>query len=221
MAYRKIDPRIWRDEKFRDFSRDEKLIVFYCLTAQTNRVGIFNFSPAMAAEELDMPLKAFMEAFRKVLKSLRWGYDERLRVLYIPTWWKYNKPENPNVVKGSLKDLKELPKTELLHDFKVNLQYLPETFHKAFHEGFQEVFPKGLPKSVTVTGTVTGTVENNIYEQVDTVNKEKKNINIINNKYNARSCNDISGPPPVLSIPLAGKNVDKFHITEDMVIEWR
>jgi len=50
--FRKIDPRTWRDEKFRHLDPLDKLIAFYILTGQTNRIGIFNFSPAMAVEEI-------------------------------------------------------------------------------------------------------------------------------------------------------------------------
>ena len=68
--YRKIDPRTWKDEKFRGLSSEEQLIVFYVLTAQSNRIGLFNFSPAMAAEDLDtLPqtfLKGFVEGFREI-----------------------------------------------------------------------------------------------------------------------------------------------------------
>ncbi len=48
--YRKIDTRMWRDERFTRLSTEEKLVAGYCLTAQSNRCGIFVFSPAMAAE---------------------------------------------------------------------------------------------------------------------------------------------------------------------------
>lgn len=46
--YRKIDPRIWRDEKFRRLTAVQKLVAVYCLTAQANRCGIFAFSTAFA-----------------------------------------------------------------------------------------------------------------------------------------------------------------------------
>ena len=57
--YRKIDPRTWKDEKFRVLLSEEKLIAFYVITAQSNRIGLFNFSPAMAAEDLETFSKPF------------------------------------------------------------------------------------------------------------------------------------------------------------------
>jgi hypothetical protein len=133
--YRKIDPRLWRDERVRRLNQLEKLIVIYCLTAQSNRVGIFNFSPAMAAEDLEISHQTFEKGFEKVCESLLWSYDKPSRVLYIPTWFKYNTPENPNVLIGCLNDLHELPKTPLLQLFRDNTRYLPKTFHQTFAEG--------------------------------------------------------------------------------------
>ena len=110
--YRKIDPRIWRDERFAMLAPDEKLIALYCLTCPSvNRCGIFVFSPAMAVEELGNVPETFRERFGRVCRVLKWGWDEQHRVLYFPSWWRYNRPENPNVLKGNLEDLNDLPET--------------------------------------------------------------------------------------------------------------
>lgn len=136
MRYRKVDPRVWKDEKFMTLGPREKLIALYCLTsAQTNRIGFFNFSPALAAEDLSFDPEVFAEGFEKVRETLGWRYDKQNRVCFLPTWWRYNHPENQNVLIGNLKDLHELPKTPLLEDFIMNLQYLSETYHQTFLEG--------------------------------------------------------------------------------------
>ena len=133
--YRKIDPRTWKDEGFRSLSMPEKLTAIYCITAQSNRIGIFSFSPALAAEDLETFPETFQEGFQKACETLSWRWDSAARVLYLPTWWKYNLPENPNVLKGCLADLGELPKTPLLAEFCSNLRYLPETLHQTFRDG--------------------------------------------------------------------------------------
>ena len=143
--YRKIDPRIWSDEKFTALSLRDKLITFYCITAQSNRIGLFLFSPAKGAEDLKLSFRTFAEGFGKVSKTLNFSFDKINRVLYLPTWWKYNCPENPNVLKACLSDLHDLPKTPLIEPFSNNKQYLPETFHQTFREGlafFRETFPQ-------------------------------------------------------------------------------
>lgn len=140
--YRKIDPRIWRDERFSTLATEEKLIALYCLTAQSNRCGIFVFSPAMAAEELRTSPQTFLERFRRVCAALRWKWDSDQRVLYFPTWWKYNPPENANVLSGNLKDLAALPETPLLQSFCDNIRYLPAAVSETFRERMGERYPK-------------------------------------------------------------------------------
>lgn len=133
--YRKVDPRIWRDEGFSELNPNEKLIAMYAITAQSNRCGLFSFSIGLAAEECGMAsdsythsyTHSFAEAFGKVCHTLGWSYDERRKVLYLPTWWKYNPPENPNHLKGCLSDLHELPQTELFAEFAQNDKYLSES----------------------------------------------------------------------------------------------
>jgi hypothetical protein len=141
MRFRKISPRLWKDEKFILLTQTEKLISLYCLTAQTNRIGLFNFSPAQAAEDLEISSETFAKGFKKVCERLKWTFDKEYRVLFIPTWWKYNTPENPNVLTACLKDISELPKTPLLSIFFSNLAFLPETFHETFLKGLAKPSP--------------------------------------------------------------------------------
>ena len=143
--YRKIDPRMWGDERFVALRPEEKLIAVYVITAQSNRIGMFRFSPAMAAEQLGMLPQTFREGFANVCRMLCWGFDESVRVLYMPTWWKYNLPENPNVLKSCMQDLHELPQSKLIADFASNLEHLPQTFHQTFREGLPKPSPKRMP----------------------------------------------------------------------------
>lgn len=143
--YRKIDPRFWKDEKIVSLVPFEKLIVLYLFTGQSNRIGLFSFSPGEAVEDLGLPIKTFREGFRKVCERLKLGWDEASRTLYLPTWWKYNCPDNPNVLKSCLYDLHEVPKTPLIAEFSANLSYLPETFHQTFKEGLPKPSPKPCP----------------------------------------------------------------------------
>jgi hypothetical protein len=125
--YRKIDPRIWSDERFRKLSPDDKLFAFYVLTCpQANRVGLFRFSLALAAEDLGTSFKGIETRFDRVWHTLRWRWDADVKVVYLPTWWKYNEPENPKHVIGCLKDLDDIPYTAFIADFATNTRYLPD-----------------------------------------------------------------------------------------------
>ena len=144
--YRKIDPRVWADEDFRNLKSLEKLVTFYLLTAQSNRIGIFNFSPGKACEDLGITHRTLMENFDRVCSLLAWEWDKKTRVLYIPSWFKYNLPVNPNVLKSCLGDLHELPTTKLKQKFVENLRYLPTTFHPMFCQTFQEGLGQPSPQ---------------------------------------------------------------------------
>jgi hypothetical protein len=131
--FRKLYPRFWRDEKVMRLNMEEKTVAAYCLTGpQSNRCGIYSFSTALAAEDLGTLPQTFAERFEGVLQTLKWRFDSALRVLYIPTWWKWNRPDNANQLIAALKDLEEVPETLLLQDFAANTRYLEGTFGVTF-----------------------------------------------------------------------------------------
>ncbi len=147
--YRRVCPRVWRDEKFATLSPVQKLVFLYAITAQSNRVGLFRFSPAMACEDLGLPIDEFREAFQAVRQSFGWGWDEANRVLFLPNWWRYNPPENPNTLKGAFADLAELPRTSLSERFAQVTTPLIERFKVPLPEGFGNHTPNvpgGLAK---------------------------------------------------------------------------
>ena len=60
-----------------------------------------------------MVSEGFAKGFDSVVSKMGWQYDPAARVLYLPSWWRWNGPSNPNEMKGRLKGLDELPETEL------------------------------------------------------------------------------------------------------------
>ena len=157
MRYRKIDPRFWSDERVRKLNTVEKAVALYLFTAQSNRIGLFYLSTAKATQELGMETlpkrspnvtQTFEEGFAKVCRTLNIGWDEEAQVLYLPTWWKYNHPENGNVLKGALKDLHEVPKTRLFAEFSSNMRYLATNVQQTFRDGLANVcqtLPERMP----------------------------------------------------------------------------
>ena len=81
--YRKLYPRIWRDEKFRLLSNVEKLITVYVLTCQSNRIGLFSFSPGKACEDLGTLPPTFQEGFLNVCRTFGWEWDDGARMLAV------------------------------------------------------------------------------------------------------------------------------------------
>lgn len=204
--YRKIDPRIWRDERFSRLCAEDKLIALYCLTAQSNRCGIFVFSPAMAAEELGTLPHTFRERFRNVCQTLRWGWDEGVRILYLPTWWKYNPPENANVFAGCLKDLEELPQSPLLYEFCNNVSYLPGTLGVTLRERWGERYPKPSP----------------IQEQEQEQEQEQDSDSPEPAEPASVQVEIVPTEPPVLVFPVVGSQTAReWPLSREKLAEWQ
>lgn len=131
--FRKIDPRIWHDEKFKLLSAEDKLVALNCLTSpQVNRAGIFFHSIAMASDSLGMKQEGYRKGIGRVCEALKWEFERVSGVLYLPTWWKYNGKCGPKTMSGNLEDLHDLPQTLLLQHFFNNRRYLTDSEYDCF-----------------------------------------------------------------------------------------
>jgi len=160
LAWAKVFAAFWRDEAVMALSTDEKLVAIYCLTGPQKRgCGIFSFSIGAGFEDCGFDYETFRKHFANVVRTLEWRYDETFRVLYIPEWWKWNTPDNQNQLKGCMKTLGELPKTELLKDFAANTKHLPAVLHKTFAQTLAKPLgeplgePLGKPSRTQEQGT--------------------------------------------------------------------
>ena len=147
MAYRKIDPRIWNDEKFRDLSDKAKLAFIFLLSHPSmTPIGAMRASIPGLASELGWQEKAFREAFGEVLAKGIVKADERASCVYLPNYLKYNGPESPNVVISWGKCLDWIPECALkvfaIERVKGFAEALPEAFSKALPEAFAKSMPK-------------------------------------------------------------------------------
>jgi hypothetical protein len=144
--YRKLYVRLWRHPGFVELTDAEKVLALYLLTGpQTNRLGLYVLSLATAAEELRMVPETLKKRLVRVCQTFGWLFDTRARVVYLPSYWRWNPPENINVVKGSLKDLNEIPPCGLVDAFAQNIETLPGTLHGTFIEGLRQRLPKPSP----------------------------------------------------------------------------
>ena len=66
--YRKVYPRIWRHPGFQGLTKSGRELALYLLTGpQSSRIGLFYFSVATAAEDLNVGV----ETLRKGLRDVR------------------------------------------------------------------------------------------------------------------------------------------------------
>lgn len=122
-SYRTLAVRFWTDEKIRALSLAERLVALYCLTGpQTTMTGLFLFRPTLAADDLGLPVKAFLTIFEAVCGRLGWRWDRVARVLYLPRWFRYNAPGTYKQVQGIVRRLRELPDTFLLSAYRDSIR---------------------------------------------------------------------------------------------------
>ncbi len=137
MRYRKIDPRIWNDEKFRALSDRAKLLFLFILThPHMTSLGAMRASIPGLAAEIGWAEKAFREAFTEALSKALLEHDDKASFVGAPNFIKYNRPESPNVVISWGQALDLIPECPL----KVTLIQRVKAFTEDFTEGFQKAF---------------------------------------------------------------------------------
>lgn len=125
--YSRIDKRIWMDEKFRTLDTMEKLAAIYTMTV-SNRIGLFYMNPVTAADETGIG-DQWDRVWDRVYHTLSWGWDPGVRVVFLPTWWRYNQPSNMSHFKGCLRDIETIPSTPLICEFLKENRYLDRVYH--------------------------------------------------------------------------------------------
>lgn len=147
--YRKIDTRVWNDEKFCALSDRAKLVFFMLMTHPSmTSMGAMRGTTAGLAEELHWGTEAFMEAFQEVLSKGMAEYDPKACFIALPNFLKYNSPESPNVVKSWTAALDLLPECSLKTGVIARSKALLEGFGGAWAKAsgrLREGFGKAMP----------------------------------------------------------------------------
>lgn len=157
--FRKVDPRIWNDEKFMGLSNAGKLVFFFILThPNMTALGAMRASLPGLAAEIGWESEAFTEAFREALAKAMLKHDEKASFVLLPNFLRYNRPESPNVVKAWISAADLLPecplKRECLQGVKAFTKDLPKAFQEALPKDFPKDYMKGYGKEYAYTGAV-------------------------------------------------------------------
>ncbi len=144
--YRKIDPRIWNDEKFRSLSDGGKLAFLFLLThPHMTALGAMRATTAGLAEELGWSAEAFREAFDEASRKGMAEHDPKACLIALPNFIRYNSPESPNVVKSWLGSVDLLPECPLKNRTVSRAKAFAEALQESFGKAFAEAFSKGMP----------------------------------------------------------------------------
>ena len=153
--YRKIDPRIWNDEKFRALSDSGKLAFLFVLThPHMTSLGAMRGTVIGLAEELKASRKpsgkpsgslpgSISEGFREAIGKGLLEVDEDACYIGAKNFLRYNGPESPNVVRSWETAIELIPECKL----KVQLMQRVRAYTESLSEGFGKALPKAFAKA--------------------------------------------------------------------------
>jgi uncharacterized phage protein (TIGR02220 family) len=145
--FRKIDPRIWNDEKFRLFSDDEKLGFLFVLThPHLTALGAMRSTLEGLAAELGWQAGRLRRALERPIQTSMIEYDPDAAFVSLPKFLKYNEPEGPNSVKFAWKAALDLipecqGKQRLIARCREYLDGMSDDFKKAIGDAIWHAFP--------------------------------------------------------------------------------
>jgi hypothetical protein len=154
VIYRKIDPRMWNDDKFLSLQTETKMLWVYLLTGPhvLPLPGIFVAGVGTLSDGMRNRYETVSKGLAELSGKGMVEVDAARLVMRIPNACRYNPPDNPNVLKGWWKLWGALPECPLKYRHVPAIQAcLPDA------EALQKVW-------TTTFGTVDLTVRQTVSE---------------------------------------------------------
>jgi len=144
--YARVSPRFWETARDEGWTDDMVILGLYLLTCPSRTTeGIFRLPRGYMLE--DLPGNWTPQRLTQSLSHLSCKgfvqYDDKARVAFLPNAMKYQRPDNGNQQKSAIRNLRTLPDTRLLGDFREAAGVYCEAFAKALDEAFPQGFTKG------------------------------------------------------------------------------
>jgi hypothetical protein len=115
--YYRVAPRIWRHARDAHWSERLTLFALYLLTSpHRNMVGLYYLPVEYVQADLDWPRDEVESAIDTLERDGFAVYDPDARVMWIRNALAYDAPQNANQIKAAVRQLAELPRTQLLDD---------------------------------------------------------------------------------------------------------
>jgi hypothetical protein len=147
--YRKIDPRIWTDEKFMSLKDQSKLMFLYVLThPNMTAVGAMRATIEGLAAELRWKVSEARQAIGHAMSLGMIVANNSCGYIELPNFLKYNEPEGPNSVsKAWIEALYWIPecreKRRLISKCRKYLDAKSDGFKHAMPDGIWDAFSDG------------------------------------------------------------------------------
>jgi hypothetical protein len=116
--YRKIDPKIWHDEKFRGLSRDAQFLFIYLLTSpHSTSWGCYVIDDLYIVADTGLTKPQLEKAVSELLANRLILRCERTRLVAFPNWFEYNTPVNAKSAAACINGIKSLPKSSIISEY--------------------------------------------------------------------------------------------------------
>lgn len=151
VRYRKIDPRIWNDERVRAFTDDGTLAFLYLLTHPAmTAIGAMRGTVAGLAAERGWTLGRMTKALAPAIEAGMVIVNPGANYLGLRNFLKYNAPESPNVVRAWGGAVKALPECQeraaAIAQAQAYVEAMGEGFNVAFRQAFAQASGVALPE---------------------------------------------------------------------------
>lgn len=149
--FRKVDPRVWNDEKFRALSEDGKFAFLFILThLHLTSLGAMRNTFAGLAAELGWSPRRFETALMQAVRAGMVEVNAAAAYVGLPHFLRYNEPEGPNSVKkGWVEALDRIPECEekraLILRCRKYLDAKSDAFRHAIGDGIWDAFAMPSP----------------------------------------------------------------------------
>ena len=116
--YRKVDPVIWHDTKFRGLHKDSQLLFLYLLTSPHSTAwGIYVIDNLYIQADTGLSQKQISDGVSELLASRLILRCDKNRLVAFPNWFKFNRPENEKSIMACINGILSLPQCPVLFEF--------------------------------------------------------------------------------------------------------
>lgn len=177
--YTRIDELIWKDAKLKKISNESKLLFIYLLSCQhRNVLGLYNLPKYYVQGDLGYSLETVSKGLLELFNNGFITYDEESETVLVNNFLKYNPLENPNQVKGALKVMPTIPKTQLFYKLVDVINSSENTHLHELKAGIESYLKSNGFERVTITVSK----QEEVKEEVTVTEEVLKDIVVADNQ---------------------------------------
>jgi len=173
--YTRIDELIWKDAKLKKISNESKLLFIYLLSCQhRNVLGLYNLPKYYVQGDLGYSFETVSKGLEELFNNGFITYDDEAETILVNNFLKYNPLENPNQVKGALKVMPTIPKTQLFYKLVDVINSSENTHLHELKAGIECYLKSNGFERVTLTVSKQEEVKEEVKEEVTEKKEELK-----------------------------------------------